>query len=113
MELSLRDAGFYRYIGQVLVEINNLIHAPEIEQDAGVGHGNARSVASIFPGADRIDSDSKLVCDAQAFLNLAAGSWTENRSDGLRSGERGSFCSRQSGSIYQCKICTDNLDPTL
>lgn len=113
MELPLGNAGFHGHIGQLFAEIDDLIHPPEIEQDAGTGHGNSRSIASILAGANRVDGNSKLICNAKAILNLAAVSRTKNGRDGLRGSERCSFCSRQAGRIYDRVTRAEDLSPSL
>ena len=100
MKLPLRDPGLDGHIGQFFAEVYDLIHPAQIKQDAGLGDGNPRSIASILAGADGVDGNSKLICDAQAFLNLAAVSGAKDGRDGLRGRERCSFCTRQTGGVY-------------
>src|SRR5665213_1247730 len=103
-ELPLGDAGLHGHIGQFLAEVHDLIHPAEIEQDTGLGDRNARSIASILTSADRVDSNAELICDTKAFLNLEAVSRTKNGRDGLRGGERCSFCTRQAGGVYDLSL---------
>ena len=71
MKLPLGDARLDRHIGEFFAEIHDPIQPAKIEQDAGSGHGNARSIAPILTCTYRVERDSKLVGNAQTCLDLS------------------------------------------
>ena len=67
-QLPLGNTGFEGNPTHFLAEIEDAIHAAEIDDDAAIGDGHTGAVAPVLAGTDGIDGDGEPPRDREASL---------------------------------------------
>ena len=80
VQLALGHTGLDRHVGQLLVERDDAVHAAEIDEHA-VARGNARPVAPVLAGAERVERHAVPVRYPDDLLNVIPIPRAENRKD--------------------------------
>ena len=80
-KLALADARFDRYVSEILIEVDDAVHAAQIQQSAIVGRRNPRAVAPVLAAADGIKRDAVAVGDADARLYFFPAAGPQDRRD--------------------------------
>ena len=107
--LLLCDAGLYRDVGQVFIEVEDPVHPPQVHQNGAARARDARAVAPIAAAADRVHGNSPLIGDSQDLLHILAIARADDSGhgdSGFKSGGlRRAQASRVEDDILRAEVC--------
>ena len=73
VELPLGDAGLDDGVAELGVDLEDAVHAAEVEDDLVVAHGAGVAIAPVLAAGDRVDADAGLGGDPHHGLDLGGG----------------------------------------